>query len=225
MLASASVAANLSGCATTSDPKPDKGPVSERAKEARLPTQYYPLEAQSRTDSVHLKVNPNGFSQNQITALNQVAMSASWQNDQPISVEVVTAESPQAVAAGEAVVNYLINAHVYPKDIVHNSQSDQPEDIVSINTVLYRAHVYDCNRSWENLTKTASNDVYDNFGCAISANLAAQVADPRDLAGPRPTTSTDATRKSVILDKYRTGQVTSAEKDDKANGTISNAVK
>ncbi|MEI9903699.1 MAG: hypothetical protein WDN06_06695 [Asticcacaulis sp.] len=36
---------------------------------------------------------------------------------------------------------------------------------------------------------------------------------------------TDAPRKSVILGKYRTGDVTSSAKDDSAKGTISDAIK
>jgi len=215
----------LAGCATTGSPKPEAGPVSERAKAARLPTDYYPMQAQSRIDSIHLRINATGFSQNQVSALNQVASAADWQKDQPISIEIVTAESPTAIQAGRAVVDYLLTHHVNPDDIVHVSQADQPEDIVSVNTIFYRAHVYDCNQTWENLSKTANNNVYNNFGCTISSNLAAQVADPRDLAAPRTPTPADASRKTVILGKYRDGKVTSQEKDDRASGTISNAIK
>lgn len=215
----------LAGCATTGSAKKDTGPVSERVENPRLALDYYPMQAQSRTDSIHLRINTTGFSQNQVNALNQVAGAADWRKDQPISIEIVTAETPEAIKTGETVVKYLMSRHVFQDDIVLVSQSDQPEDIVSVNTIYYRAHAYDCNRTWENLSKTGDNNVYDNFGCAVSSNLAAQIADPRDLTAPTAMASTDASRKTVIFGKYREGKITSQEKDEQASGSISQAIK
>jgi pilus assembly protein CpaD len=53
---------------------------------------------------------------------------------------------------------------------------------------------------------------YPNFGCAQQRNLAAQIANPADLLGPRTTETADAERRAVVFDKYRQGRVTGAEK-------------
>ena len=58
----------------------------------------------------------------------------------------------------------------------------------------------------------------------MTANLAAQVADPRDLAHSAAPTPPDAARKSVILDRYRQGKVTAADTDQSAKSTISTAI-
>ncbi len=54
-----------------------------------------------------------------------------------------------------------------------------------------------------------------NFGCSLQRNFGLMLDDPRDLLEPRRTTAThDATRSSVVLEKYRAGEVTGAERAD-----------
>ena len=57
------------------------------------------------------------------------------------------------------------------------------------------------------------NNSYWNFGCAYQRNLAAMVDNPADLVQPRGETPTHAGRRSVVLDKYRKGENTSAASD------------
>jgi pilus assembly protein CpaD len=53
---------------------------------------------------------------------------------------------------------------------------------------------------------------YPNFGCAQQHNLAAQVANPADLLGPRTVEPADGERRAVVFDKFRQGRPTPAEK-------------
>lgn len=213
----------LAGCASS-------GPATQTAlnngmdPNPPLPTEQYPLKAQSRTRAINLRVNPNGLSDNQRLALSQLAQNVSWTRGEPADVEIVTAGDPAAVAAGRAVGDFLMAHDVDSADLSQASRQEQPADIVTVNVTEYRARTYDCNQSWENLSRTADNKPYNNFGCAISSNLAAMVADPRDLARPQDATPSDATRKSVILGKYRNGDVTSSAQDDQSKGSISNAI-
>jgi pilus assembly protein CpaD len=50
------------------------------------------------------------------------------------------------------------------------------------------------------------NQPYWNYGCATQRNLAAMVDNPADLVQPRGETAASATRRSVVLEKYREGQ-------------------
>ena len=70
-----------------------------------------------------------------------------------------------------------------------------------------------------------TNDVQKNFGCATTANMAAQVANPADLMGASDTAPIDAGRRMDVLSKYRQGKVTSSEKDEQAKGSVAQAVK
>jgi len=189
-----------------------------------LPTSQYAMTADTQVRTMNFRVEP-ALSDNQRHALDQVASRAAWTADRPVDVEIVTSGSPAAMAAGQAMADYLYAHDVADKDLTLKSAQDQAPDIVSVNLVFYRAHRQDCNQTWENLAATGGNKIYENFGCAVTANLASQVADPRDLAHPAAPTASDAARKSVIFDKYRQGKVTSAEIDDNAKGTISDAIK
>ncbi len=64
---------------------------------------------------------------------------------------------------------------------------------------------------WDDLTATGANDSYANFGCAVNANMAAQIARPSDIAHPRAEDAPDSERRLIVLDKYRQGKVTAAE--------------
>ncbi|WP_443749161.1 CpaD family pilus assembly protein [Asticcacaulis solisilvae] len=190
-----------------------------------LPTEQYPLRADAQTDDVNLRVNPNGLSENQRRALDRLASRASWTNGEPVSLDVVTGGSPTAVAAGRAVSAYLMGHDVSDDDLSVSSRREQPDDVISIHVTTYSSHLYGCNKTWENLSATRDNKPYKNFGCAINSNLAAQIADPRDIDSPAPTAPADAARKSVVLDKYRKGEKTSSESDDNAKGNVSEAIK
>ncbi|MGZ3297516.1 MAG: CpaD family pilus assembly protein [Asticcacaulis sp.] len=190
-----------------------------------LPTTQYALAADSHVKTLNFRVNSKGLSDNQRRALDQVASRAAWTRGDAVDVEIITSGEPSAVAAGHGMAAYLSDHDVSDDSIDVHSAPEQAPDIVTVNLVYYRAKTYDCNRTWENLTSTGANKTYKNFGCAITSNLAAQIADPRDLDHPRAADSSDAGRKSVVLDKYRKGQITASESDVNAKGNISDAVK
>ena len=55
-------ALSLAGCAT------DSGKAGSMALTAPTPTEQYPLQAQTMTKTINLRINPNGLSNNQRTA-------------------------------------------------------------------------------------------------------------------------------------------------------------
>ncbi len=207
---------SLGACATTGGQPARPLPITA--------LEQYPLTAESTTRTVNLRINPNGLSDNQRRALDQVAAQAAWTSGQPVNVEIVTSGEPSSMAAGNHIQAYLNTHDVKRENLAMRAVSGQPADVVSVNIVSFRARTYDCNESWENLARTGSNQPYVNFGCAVTSNLAAQVDDPRDLAHAHAATATDGARKATILDHYRKGEVTSSASDDASKGTISNAI-
>ena len=63
--------------------------------------------------------------------------------------------------------------------------------------------------------------MFDHFGCATTANIAAQVANARDFLAPAVETPADNARRQVVMGKYRLGIPTSSAKDDQADGKVS----
>lgn len=68
-----------------------------------------------------------------------------------------------------------------------------------------------CGRWPDQLADTEQNRNYFNFGCATQQNLAAQIADPRDLLAPRGRDPIDAARRTDMIEKYRTGKQTASD--------------
>lgn len=208
----------LAACSST-------GQARLQAPTPVTPTEQYALTAESRIEPVHLRTNPNGISSNQARALDHLAHQAAWTSGAPIDVQIVTSPDPAAVASGQRVAAYLMARDVLGETVTQFSSPDQPADVVTVNVIDYRARTYGCGTKWENLAATRKNEVHSNFGCALTSNLAAQVADPRDLVTPATATASDAGRKSDVLGKYRKGEVTASAKDDQSNGAISQAIK
>lgn len=76
---------------------------------------------------------------------------------------------------------------------------------VRVTYTAMRAQTNKCGRWPEDLLDTHDNKHYANFGCAYQNNLAAQIANPTDLLGPRKQTEIDATRRGVAIDTYQSG--------------------
>lgn len=70
-----------------------------------------------------------------------------------------------------------------------------------------------CGRWPEDIGNTHENKDYFNFGCASQQNLAAQIADPRDLLGPRGIDNIDAVRRGAVIGDYRDGNSTGSQRE------------
>ncbi len=60
-----------------------------------------------------------------------------------------------------------------------------------------------CGNWDDDLMPNNENTQYTNFGCATQNNLAASIAEPADLLGPRGQTEIDATRRDKVIEDYR----------------------
>lgn len=213
--------ASLTACATK---------VPDRVgKEARTPTEHFQLRAEPMDQEVRLAVHAQGLSANQAAALAQFV--ADWSDG---GGGTITLRSPTGAADAGAAAHITDGARAFlidqgvPADhiqVVSYDARGEPAPVLRIGYSAYRAIVPACGRTWTNIAHSATNDVQPNFGCSVTANMAAQIADPADLAHPRQMTPGDATRRINMLDKYRKGQVTSSEKDDQAKGVVSDAIK
>ena len=86
----------------------------------------------------------------------------------------------------------------------------------------YYASPSACGNWPGNLAADFENKPYPNFACANQNNLAAMVANPRDLIAPRTMTPVDSRRRMVVYDKYIKGEVTSAKRSSDEKSTVAN---
>ena len=94
---------------------------------------------------------------------------------------------------------------------------------VEISFVSYVAHTEPCGDWSADASETASNLPMPNFGCAVQHNVAAMVANPRDLDQPRGLGAADATRRAAVMGHYEKGEVTQADKHTVDKGTEQSA--
>ena len=92
---------------------------------------------------------------------------------------------------------------------------------IEINYISYQARTVACGDWSEDLFETAENRTAANLGCANQHNVAAMVADPRDLLGPRAMDGGDAVRRQTVIGNYETGKVSAADKSADQKATIS----
>jgi pilus assembly protein CpaD len=90
---------------------------------------------------------------------------------------------------------------------------------------VYDAVAPEClQKSQVNFSDVTSNNTLPTLGCSVRTNLAAMIADPADLLGTRALAPADVDRRSVILEKFRAGEPTGAERSDDESGAVSEAV-
>lgn len=208
--------ASLAACAATpAGPEPARAPTETQTWAERV-------KVTPTSDEILLAVHAAGLSANQGAALE--ALVGRWLRAEAREL-VITAPAgagAMAVQARERLI--FLGAPAAKVRIVAADPAASGEAALRVGFVRYQAEPLKCGQAWESLTATRDNRAYENFGCAVAANMAAQVADPEDLVRPRDMAPADAGRRDVVLGKYRRGEVTSTARDEQASGAISKAI-
>lgn len=216
LLLSAAVA-GLAACASTPS---DQGP----SKTAATETQQWMdrIKVTSAPDEIVLAAHASGLSANQGAALQD--LFDRWLQAEGRELVVSAPNGAGGMASQIRDRLLILGAPASSVRIVGFDPVGPEDNAIRVGFLRYEAEPLKCGQQWENLTATRNNKAYDNFGCALAANLAAQVANPEDLIRPRGMTPADAGRRGVLLDKYRKGEVTAAAKEDGSSGAISKVI-
>lgn len=204
------------GCATSSggDPLAPMTPLSR-----------YSLQVEPGLDRIALAVHDNGLSANQQQAINSLASRYQATGTGWVRVEAPSGENPASIEQAYAVRGALQAAGV-PGERIQMASYLAPDDrapvLAGFETV--QARVTNCAAVARDMTGRFSNQSTSNLGCAINANMAAQIADPRDILGARPMSPADSGRAAVVFDAYRQGRPSSTPQETLVEGKISQAV-
>jgi pilus assembly protein CpaD len=94
---------------------------------------------------------------------------------------------------------------------------------VDITYIAYTARTAACGEWSENESFSLDNSTPKRFGCSIQQNIAAMVADPRDLLGPGRMGPVDTNRRAIVIEKYEKGETTQAIKHSADSGSEQSA--
>lgn len=123
-----------------------------------------------------------------------------------IQVPSGSANEVAATAAGRDFARLAVAAGVKRNRIVvtsYQAASSEMSAPVRVAYISVRAQTDKCGRWPSDLVETSENKHYADFGCSYQNNLAAQMANPADLLGPRKQTTIDAENRGAVIDVYR----------------------
>ena len=178
-----------------------------------IPDDYrtnHPIVIAEKSQTIDI---PVGAGDRGITQSQQITFEGFLQNYDLRAASPLTIMAPSgganAAAASKAargLMNVAIKAGV-PKNriAITNYQSAYPEASSPIRVVYsaMRAQTDQCGRWPEDIANTTDNKHYANFGCSYQNNIAAQIANPADLLGPRKQSPIDAENRDVVIGEYR----------------------
>jgi pilus assembly protein CpaD len=206
------------------------GPPAKHAAEPPpplTPSERYAIEVQPAPEELKLGAHANGISGTQAQALRDFIAQWNEADRGPITVKAPEhGPTPAGVyRTATGARDLLISEGVPAEDvrIVGYEAGGDAAAPILVGFMRYQAKGPHCGESWEDLAQVWQNREYKQFGCSVTANFAAQIADPADLLHPRAVDPPDASRRQNVLDKYRQGTTTSTAKDTQANGAISTA--
>lgn len=204
-----------SGCASMSSEGP--APLT--------PLSRYTLQVEPGLDRIALAVHDRGLSSNQHAALRELTARYSASGVGQVRIEAPSGDDPVAVEQAYAVRAFLQASGVPGHQIQMAAYAaPDPRAPILAGFETLRASIPDCSAQVRNMGVRFSNQSSGGFGCAVTANMAAQIADPRDILGARPMTPADSGRAAVVFDNYRRGQPSATPQELLVSGRISSAV-
>jgi pilus assembly protein CpaD len=191
------------------------GPASLGGEPPLTPTSRYSLQVEPGLDRIALVVHEAGLSTNQQAALTALVNRFAIEGAPTLVVEAPAGDDPVANQAAWNVKAALVAAGAPDHRIrLVSYAGPNPRAPVLVGFETIQAVVPQCGTEWGSLGRTGDNQSASNFGCAVNANLAAQIANPRDIVSPRVMTPSEAGRRSVVFDDYRNGQQTAAQREE-----------
>jgi pilus assembly protein CpaD len=183
-------------------------------------SQRHPIlvSQQPATLSIRVASGAHGLSAGQAAQISDfLARYRSKDSGNSKLVIAVPSGSPNESAAMRAVANLreMIREFGFSESTVAMqpySGGRDPSAPIRIGYLRYVAEAPECGHWPSNLAYNPRNLPYPNFGCAQQHNLAAQIANPADLLGPRTMAPADAERRAYVIERYRQGKTTAADK-------------
>lgn len=161
---------------------------------------------------------PVGSSERGLTGLQKARFDGFLANYDRSAAPVLTIVAPVG-AANETAASHLARDLVgrarikgVPSSRIalssYGADASESGPPVRVVFTAMRAFTDKCGRWPDDLANHAENKHWANFGCSAQNNLAAQVANPADLLGPRQPSEIDAENRSEVIEAYRKREIT-----------------
>ncbi|HZQ40732.1 MAG TPA: CpaD family pilus assembly protein [Rhizomicrobium sp.] len=188
------------------------------------PLANHPILVQPSSQSLKVSVSPAGIAPPDMTRLD--AFVADYLAHGNGKILISAPQGPLSAPEVSRIVD-RINAMGVSRDqiMVANRDAGPGDAQVELNYVSYQANTAPCGDWSQNLAFTLDNKTSANLGCAVQHNVAAMVADPRDLLGPNAMGGADSNRRATVITNYEKGSPTAATKTADQSAAISDVGK
>ena len=173
----------------------------------------YPIEVGKGTMKMQVPTTSAHLTPAQEDTVIRFAQQARRTEASQVVVSRPTGGAHAGAVAGQ-VAHLLAGEGIPPRAIVGATYQGGGTAPVVVSFTRHFASSPECGDWSQSITETGYNEPYPNFGCAQQHNIAALVADPRDITTPRTSAPPDAQRRSQVLTDYRTPKDTATPVTD-----------
>jgi len=187
-------------------------------------SQYY-MQVEPGLDRIALAVHDQGMSANQSAAIDALVQRYWASGTGGVLIQAPGGGDAAATDMAWSVKSALTARGVPEERIrVEGYDAPDPRAPVLVGFDIVQAVIPNCAAVNGAGRPRYSNAPSPGLGCAVTANMAAQIDDPRDIVRPRAMTPADSGRAAVVFQSYRAGEATSAPQDELVSGRIARAV-
>lgn len=206
LLAAAMCTTVLAGCAKPTD-SVTVGAISDDYRKR------HPIVVTQKEQTLDIAVASGARELDQATASNVTAFAgglASGGGGTIIVLEPSGAQNSSSVMHVRDDIMAAIQAGGVSKShiLIQNYDASQHGAAAPVRLSYHavKASVGECGNWIENLADNPNNTQYHDFGCSTQNNLAAIIANPNDLMGPRAASPIDAERRANVIERYQTNE-------------------
>lgn len=217
-------ASALTACASVPPPEPDMRPVASHAD-------THVIEVTQTSERLEVPVNASDVSLSQAARAQLNALANNYLRYGHGALVLSTPSGAGNSDAASIVANEtrmsLVNSGVSYAAVAGSTYdaSGTAAAPIIVSFSRYEARAPECAPLWEqDLAHQSNNQPWESFGCATVSNIAAMVEDPADLLRPRAEDPRDSERRDTVLEAYRAGEQTHAERSGDERVTINNSV-
>jgi pilus assembly protein CpaD len=182
----------------------------------------HPITVAPHYQSIHLAFSDSsaGLSPEDGTQFASFVEEYQARGDGAISISAPRGPNSSAAIAyfGEQLAHMGVSRS---RILVGTHDTASGDGRVELGYIVYASRADSCGNWSVNAADTANNLPMPDFGCSVQHNIAAMVADPRDLVAPRGMDAGDATRRETVVGTYEKAQATSTQKTGEQSGAVS----
>lgn len=191
------------------------------------------IDVVKKTARIRLNIRPNadGLTTSQLSKVHRFMAAYNKTVQSPLTIEAPSGASNESstIAALKEVRN-VTKQYGVPVAALDLRPYFAEGEIAPPIRMSFERNVAvgpDCPDWSQNMAKDRENVPFSNYGCATQKNLAAIIANPRDLIEPRghDPLSRPSDRRDTVFRDYIRGETTSARRSEEEKSAISDVSK